>query len=116
MGKTKILLLVKVNPSPFEKEVIYLQEKQILQSVDPVNTTICGIYRFINKELNYKAFKEICIIQKIRSRSIDQVIVTSKSVISSDISVCIDFKCFYNHYGIVLVEILSLYKLINKIN
>lgn len=115
MEKTRILLLVKANPSPFAKEVICFQEEQIMQSIDPVNTTICGVYRFISKELNYKSFKETCIIQKIRTRSIDQVIVTSKSIISADISVCNDFECFCNNYGIVLVEISPLHKLINKI-
>lgn len=116
MGKTRVLLLVKANPSPFAKEVIYYQEEQILQSINLTNTTICGIYRFISKELNYKAYKETCIIQRIRTRSIDQVIVISKSIISSDISVCNDFESFCNHYGIVLVEISSLHKLIDKIN
>ena len=106
MEKTKILVLIKANPSPFAKEVIRYQEEQILQSIDLSKVMLCGIFRFITKELNYNAYRESCIIQKIRTRSIDQVIVISKNVISSDISVCNDFECLCNHYNIDLVEVL----------
>lgn len=116
MSKTKVLVLVKANLSPFAKEVLQYQEEQIMQSIDFTSVTMCGIYRFIGKELNYKAFKESSIIQKIRTCSIDQVLIISKNVISSDISVCNDFEYFCNYYDISLVEISPLFKLNDEIN
>ena len=116
MAKTKVLVLVKANPSPFAKEVLLYQEEQIMQSIDLSNVTMCGIYRFIGKELNYNAFKETSIIQKIRTSSIDQVLVISKNVISSDISICNDFEYFCNYYGVALVEISPLFTLIDETN
>lgn len=116
MTKTKVLVLVKANSSPFAKEVLQYQEEEIMQSIDLSSVTMCGIYRFIGKELNYKAFKESSIIQKIRTCSIDQILVISKNVISSDISVCNDFEYFCNYYDVALVEISPLFKLIDEIN
>ena len=88
MAKTKILVLVKANPSPFAKEVLQYQEKLI---------------------------RESCIIQKIRARSIDQIMIISKNIISSDISVCNDFEYFCNHYGVDLIELSSLFQVMNEI-
>lgn len=116
MAKTKVLVLVKANPSPFAREVIEYQEKQIMKSIDLSNMTICGVYRFIMGELNYKAFKEYCIIQKIRACNVDQVLVISKNIISSNISVCNDFEYFCNYHGVTLVEISPLFELIDEIN
>lgn len=116
MAKTKVLLLVKANPSPFAKEVLQYQEELIRESIDLSKVTLCGTYRFIGKELNYNSFKESCIIQKIRAGSIDQILVTSKNVISSDKSVCNDFGYFCNYYDVSLVEISLLFELIDEIN
>ena len=112
MAKTKILVLVKANPSPFAKEVLQYQENLIR---DLSKVTLCGTYRFIGKELNFNSFKESCIIQKIRARSIDQIMIISKNIISSDISVCHDFECFCNHYDVDLVELSSLFQVMNEI-
>lgn len=116
MAKTKVLLLVKANPSPFAKEVLQYQEELIKKRIDLSKVTLCGTYRFIGKELNYNSFKESCIIQKIRAGSIDQILVTSKNVISSDKSVCNDFGYFCNYYDVSLVEISPLFELIDEIN
>lgn len=115
MEKTKILVLVKANSSPFAKEVLQYQEELIRQNIDLSKVTLCGTYRFIGKELNFNSYKESCIIQKIRSRAIDKVIITSKSVISSNISVCIDFEYFCNHYDVDLVELSSLFQVVDDI-
>lgn len=116
MAKKKILVLTKTNPSPFAKEVLQYQEEQIMQNIDLSNVIMCGIYRFIEKELNYKSFNETNIIQKIRTCSIDQILVISKNIISSDISVRSDFEYFCNYYDVALVEISPLLKLTNEIN
>lgn len=116
MEKIKVLVFVKANQSPFAKEVIQYQEEQIMKSIDLSNVTMCGIYRFIGKELNYKSFKESSLIQKIRASAIDQILVISKNVISPDASICNDFENFCNYYNVALVEISPLFKLINEIN
>lgn len=115
MAKTKILVLVKANPSPFAKEVLQYQDKLIRDNIDLSKVTLCGTYRFIGKELNFNSFKESCIIQKIRARSIDQIMIISKNIISSDISVCNDFEYFCNHYDVDLVELSSLFQVMNEI-
>ncbi|MBS6114286.1 hypothetical protein [Thomasclavelia spiroformis] len=116
MAKTKILVLVKANPSPFAKEILQYQEELIRENIDLSKVTLCGTYRFIGKELNFNSFKESCIIQKIRARSIDQIMIISKNIISSDISVCNDFEYFCNYYDVSLVEISPLFKLIDETN
>ena len=96
MAKTKILVLIKANPSPFAKEVLQYQEELIRENIDLSKVTLCGSYRFIGKELNFNSFKESCIIP-------------------SDISVCSDFECFCNHYDVDLVELSSLFQIMNEI-
>ena len=115
MAKTKILVLVKANPSPFANEVLQYQEELIKENIDLSKAILCGTYRFIGKELNFNSFKESCIIQKIRARSIDQIMIISKNIISSDISVCNDFEYFCNHYGVDLIELSSLFQVMNEI-
>lgn len=116
MAKKKVLLLVKANPSPFAKEVLRYQEELIMKSIDISEVTLCGVYDFIGKELNYKSFKETSLIQKIRAGYVDQVLVISKHVISSDISVCDDFEYFCKFHGVSLVEVSLLFKLLDEIN
>ena len=116
MEKTKVLVLVKANPSPFAKEIIQYQEEQIMKSIDLSKITMCGIYRFIDKELNYKTFNVSSVIQKVRASAIDQILVTSKNVISTDISIRNDFENFCNYYNVTLIEVSPLFELIDEIN
>lgn len=115
MAKTKILVLVKANPSLFAKEVLQCQDELIRENIDLSKAILCRTYRFIGKELNFNSFKEPCIIQKIRARSIDKIMIISKNNISSDISVCNDFEYFCNHYDVGLIELSSLFQVMNEI-
>ena len=54
MAKTKILVLVKANSTPFAKEVLQYQEELIRENIDLSKVTLCGTYRFIGKELNFE--------------------------------------------------------------
>lgn len=111
----KVLLLVKANPSPFAKEVLEYHEKIIRKSIDVSSVTLCNTYQFICKELNFGLFLEDRLIPRIRSGSIGQIIVFSKTIISSNPSFCDDYENFCNFYDISLMEISSISKLLYEV-
>lgn len=116
MTKAKVLVLAKANQSSLVKEVLPYLEGSIAQNIDFSNEMMCRIYHLGKRELNYKTFKKSNIVQKIRTCSIDQVPIISKNFISSDISVCNNFEYFCSYYGVTLVKISPLFKLIDEIN